>query len=200
MVSRCSVAQVTQRPGCSCFATSVSTLTTGSQATVRPIGCLVAPERAACCGLPCGATGTRTRIEVSERPSTETEIVRVFNTLAGASARSALASRLMAGVSRAGYCGRLPRQPDRSLPEAYCAAPRLNETARAPKIPEKIFDMACPPLFCVAARANRFTTRAAMAGSERRYHITVYKNIFDASGTSFGAARSHRSRLSPCPN
>ena len=33
-ITRAAAAQVTQRPGCSNFATSVKTLTTGSQATV----------------------------------------------------------------------------------------------------------------------------------------------------------------------
>src|SRR5260370_6925125 len=67
--------QVTQRPGCSCLATSVNTLTTGSHPTVT----LRSPDfskegaeeplRDAC------ATGTRTRTEASDRPSGQIEIV-----------------------------------------------------------------------------------------------------------------------------
>src|SRR4051812_29055152 len=76
------IVQVTQRPGCSCFATSVSTLTTGSQARVRATGCLLTAGAGELLRASLRATGTRTRIEVSERPSTETEIVRVCSALA----------------------------------------------------------------------------------------------------------------------
>src|SRR4051794_30975572 len=125
--------QVTQRPGCSCFATSVSTLTTGSHATVRATDCLLTLGAGGVlrASLRVCATGTRTRTEVSERPSTPTEIVWVFNEIVGASARSALACRLtVATATGAASCC-----PRRSLPDANCAAPKLSETAIAPKIP-----------------------------------------------------------------
>src|SRR5260370_776210 len=88
--------QVTQRPGWSCLATSVNTLTTGSHATVT----LRSPDfskegaeeplRDAC------ATGTRTRTEVSDRPSGRIEIVCVSTPdRATPAARSALTARLM---------------------------------------------------------------------------------------------------------
>src|SRR6266545_4573718 len=70
---------VTQRPGCNNFATSVSTLTVGSQATailrsgLRSAGLAGAGGRLRA-SL---ATETRTRIEVSVRLSTFIEIVRV---------------------------------------------------------------------------------------------------------------------------
>src|SRR3954449_216632 len=162
-------AQVTQRPGCSCFATSVSTLTTGSHATVRATGCLLTAAAGAVlrASLRVCATGTRTRTEVSERPSTTTEIVCVFDDTVDTSARSALACRLTVACS----AGTEACWPRRSLPEASCAAPKLSETASAPKIPENTWDMACPPLsLSVAATANRFTTQAAMSGSERGDH------------------------------
>src|SRR5438105_2812941 len=69
---------VTQRPGCSNFATSVSTLTVGSQATailrsgLRSAGLVAGGGRLRASF----ATGTRTTIEVSTRLSTFIEIVR----------------------------------------------------------------------------------------------------------------------------
>src|SRR5207253_1253804 len=144
----------------SCLATSVNTLTTGSHATVRVTGCLVSTGvlRASC-----RATGTRTRIEVSDSPSTDTEIVRVFNALAGCPARSALVSRLMVAA-----CGATAvdcrAKPTRSLPEAYCAAPRLSVTARVPRIPEKSFDMACPPLILCRCKREQVHNAGCYVG------------------------------------
>src|SRR5947199_1474203 len=87
--------QVTQRPGCSSFATSVSTLTVGSQAT--------AILRSALAGLVGAGTlrasfamGTRTSTEVSARLSTRSWIVRVGVAAAGIlTSRSPLALRLI---------------------------------------------------------------------------------------------------------
>src|SRR5258708_37643588 len=89
-------AQVTQRPGCSRFATSVSTLTAGSQATAR-----LSPERshdgAEAPPRAAWAMGIRTSTVVADTPLSCSEMVweRVADraTLAG---RSALAERLMA--------------------------------------------------------------------------------------------------------
>src|SRR6202140_3169603 len=92
--------QVTQRPGCSRFATSVSTLTTGSQAAARlspdrSHDGAETPPRAAC------ATGMRTSTVVADTPFSRSEIVwegvSDRATLAG---RSALAERLV-GVAGA---------------------------------------------------------------------------------------------------
>src|ERR1700731_2726932 len=89
-------AQVTQRPGCSRFATSVSTLTTGSQATAR-----LSPERSHDgAGAPpraAWATGMRTSTVVADTPLSCIEMVwEGVSDGATLAERSALAERLIA--------------------------------------------------------------------------------------------------------
>ena len=111
------VAQVTQRPGSSCLATSVKTLTTGSHATVI----LRSPDfRNAGAEEPlreAWATGTRTKTEVSDRPYGRIEIVCISTPdRATPAARSVLTSRLMVVTGMlTGFC----KAADRSRPDAY---------------------------------------------------------------------------------
>src|ERR1043166_1549260 len=89
--------------------------------------------------------------------------------------------------------------PTRSLPEAYCAAPRLNEIARVPKIPEKIFDMACQPLFLCRRDGKQIQSAGVYAGFRTdRSHKCVQK-YFAATGTTFWARSHPGSRSSPLP-
>jgi hypothetical protein len=116
------------------LATSVNTLTTGSQATVLPAPDLFrseagAPERAS------RATGTRIRTDVSARLFSRSEIVWVW--IAGPAtrvARSALAERLMTAADESAELTGLaaPCWP-RSRPDA--TAPKVSERAIAAKIP-----------------------------------------------------------------
>ena len=107
---------VTQRPGSSCLATSVNTLTTGSQATAAvplpdfTIEGADEPLRAI------SAAGTRTSTEVSERPWSRSEIVRVRAAgVASRASRSALAARLIVlTIGPVLVCG----LPVRSSPDA----------------------------------------------------------------------------------
>jgi hypothetical protein len=134
--------QVTQRPGCNCFATSVSTLTGGSQATVdlRSEDRLImegaaGPLRASL------AAGIRITTEVAERLSSRSDIVRVCTDAAAAVARSVLAARLMV-ASEVAAGARVPvksRVPARSRPHA--TAPKASETVIAAKIPFDNGDM-----------------------------------------------------------
>src|ERR1700733_9986326 len=87
--------QVTHRPACSRLATSVRTLTTGSQATGRSLPGLVHSGAL----RPAWATGMRTSTEVSVSPSRCSEMVRVGPPVdATTVARSALVARLIAGA------------------------------------------------------------------------------------------------------
>jgi hypothetical protein len=125
--------QVTQRPGSSRLEISVSTLTTASHASFRSPDLPSEVSRAA------WATGTRTSIEVSERPSSRSEIVCVRP--AGAdttAARSALASRLMpmpAADDEETWEVEASEALLRLRPEAICAALNISETANTPRIP-----------------------------------------------------------------
>src|SRR5882672_8728634 len=126
------VFQVTQRPGCSSLATSVSTLTIGSQATasLRSAGLVIrGPDGAL---RACLATGMRIRIEVSASASSRRAIVRVWPGAATAAERSVLAARLMAASDS--VVPALSRGAvTRSRPHA--TAPKLSEMATAAKIP-----------------------------------------------------------------
>ena len=193
--------QVTQRPGSSSLATSVNTLTTGSHATFRSPGLANKVSRAA------WATGTRTSTDVSERPSSRSEIVCVRAADAGTpAARSALAARLMPapadyqGNLQNGDCETRPR----SRPEANCTAPNVSETADAPRIPLnrawlETCDMLRPPSFVAPRRSdkqrdgNREVLRVG-------HHLTVYEKKSWRRGTTPGAARHPASRLFPLPH
>src|SRR5437763_1584928 len=99
---------VTHRPGCSSFATSVRTLTGGSQATailllaglvtggvgLGPLRVSLRASLEACLDTSL-ATGTRTSTEVSATPSCRSAMVWVWPGDAGTAARSALAARLV---------------------------------------------------------------------------------------------------------
>lgn len=136
------LAQVTQRPGCSCFATSVNTLTGGSHATARlrsDDGLIM--EGAAGPLRACLAAGIRITTEVAERLSSRSDIVRVGTDATAAVARSVLAARLMM-ASEVTACARVPvksRVPARSRPHA--TAPKASEMVIAAKIPFDNRDM-----------------------------------------------------------
>jgi hypothetical protein len=140
---RAGFSQVTQRPGSSRLATSVSTLTGGSQATAvfRTGGFTTAGAGTllrASLPFPC-VTGRRIRTEVAVSASSRSEIVRVGAAEPAApSARSALAARLMASeVTAEAWV------PPRSRFAAR-AAPNVRETAIAPIIPLDSCDIALP--------------------------------------------------------
>src|SRR6202165_5469445 len=134
---------VTQRPGASCFAISVRTLTAGSQATaILPLAAFSSegaeePLSAA------WATGIRTSTEVSETPFNCSEMVWVgVGDTATPAARSVLVARLMAVK---GVPAEACRSPVRSRPKANCAAPNVSETANTAKIPRENCDMCIGP-------------------------------------------------------
>src|SRR5712664_1362243 len=137
------LSQVTQRPGSSRLATSVSTLTGGSQATVVFRACGFATGGAGTllrASFPTSfVTGRRIRTEVAVSASSRSEIVRVGAAEPAAPlARSALAARLMASeVTAEAWV------PPRSRFAAR-AAPNVSETAIAPKIPLDSCDIALP--------------------------------------------------------
>ena len=189
------VLQVTQRPGSSCFATSVNTLTTGSHATVAFRSPDLVNEGAEEL-LPVSmrlslTTGRRTRIEVSERLSSRNEIVRVC--AAGPAtpvARSVLAARLIAaaGVSNS-FCA--PEM--RSRPDANCAAPTVSETPIAAKIPVASFDM----LFVPRPMAIKDITPGEPAGSGSRLSLNRVLKKLETAGTTPGACASFRQPVIP---
>src|ERR1043166_7166150 len=76
--------------------------------------------------------------------------------------------------------------PTRSLPEAYCAAPRLNETASVPKIPEKIFDMACPPLILCRCKREQVHNAGCYVGFGTSGSLNCVRKYFGRRGTSSG--------------
>ena len=104
-----------QRPGSSCFATSVKMLTTGSQATVL----FQTPDFVTCGGVgreraSLLTTGTRSRIEVSAKLSNRSAMVWVGVGDGTTVTRSALAVRLTpVSGARLTVC-----RPTRSWPEA----------------------------------------------------------------------------------
>ena len=190
--------QVTQRPGSSCLATSVNTLTTGSHATFRPPGLANEVSRAA------WASGTRISTDVSERPSSRSEIVRVRRADADTPVgRSALAERLMPApedskeTCKTGACETRPR----SRPEANCTAPNVSKTADAPKIPLikawlETCDMLRPPLFIAPRRPvkQRDGNHGVLKAGD---HLTVYEKNSLAAGTTPGAQASSRQPVIP---
>src|SRR4051794_24592677 len=89
--------------------------------------------------------------------------------------------------------------PTRSLPDAYWAAPKLKETARAPNIPEKSFDMACPPSILCRCKREQVHNAGCYVGFGTRSSLNRVHKSFGHCGTSAGAERSHGSRLSPLP-
>src|SRR5258708_17730523 len=130
-------AHVRHGPGWSCLATSVSTLTTGSQAPAdfRLAGPRTG-ERFRTSSR--NAAGKRMKMEVAESRSSRTDIVWLCP--AGVLTlwtRSDLAPRL---IQLAPLW--LPSCPvaARSLPDANGMAPNPTDTAVAPRLPETIFD------------------------------------------------------------
>lgn len=132
------------------MATSVRTLTTGSQATVG----VPAPdfsEAGEDASLRVAwAAGMRTSTDVSDAPLSCSEMVRIGAPQTDAAAiRSALANRLTAmagGVLETGGLEIGWTAPERSRPIANCTAPKVNESAIVPKIPVVNLDMAAPAI------------------------------------------------------
>src|SRR5262245_38027571 len=130
---------VTHLPGCNSLATSVSTLTTGSHATIffalSPTG-----FAAGCAGarLRTSFTGMRTSTEVSARLSTLSSTVRAGSAACGTLAsRSPLAVRLTPAAP-AGSPSASKRSASVGLeaaaPAPICTAPSTTTAASAPKM------------------------------------------------------------------
>lgn len=143
-----------QRPGASCLATAVRTLTTGSHATGRvpaddplPVPTVDGALRAASAASP---EGIRTMTEESVMPGTLKEIVTPPRTAATGS-RSPLAERstLTAVDSPTGMAAAAsPRWtgPSKSFPAdtSRCTAPSASTAATTPRVPEAMFDICRP--------------------------------------------------------
>ena len=134
-----------QRPGASCLATAVRTLTTGSQATGRlpaddPLPTVDAGALRASAASP---DGMRTITDESSDPGTLNEIVTPL-TGATAASRSPFAERstliTIASVRAGTVTDASPRctGPSRSLPAdtSRCTAPSASIPAITPRVPE----------------------------------------------------------------
>ena len=190
---------MTQRPGWSCLAISVNTLTTGSQATVNfrspdfINNGAEGPLRAS------RATGMRTRTDVSESPYNRSEIVRVGTAAAPAprAARSALAARLMEASD---VLGEFCVAPERSRPDANWTAPptpHISETASAANNPLDSCDMMRSSLAPWRSGTQRERDGPVLKAG---YHLTVCKKNSRGWGTTLGVLRHPDSRLSPLPH
>lgn len=170
-----SSAHVTQRPGSSSLATSVRTLTTGSQATVvfrSPDFIIEGAGRLRASSLTLSfAAGMRTSTEVSGMPLSRNAMVWVCPGASLTGARSALAARLMP-VSGAAEATR--PMPVRSRPNASCTAPHATEIANAPKTALDICDMAVCPSPHWRSDQQRGSKQP---GSGTGHHLTVYEKI-----------------------
>src|SRR5258708_7126784 len=200
-------AHVTQRPGWSCLATSVSTLTTGEQATVdfRLAGPRTG-ERFRTSSR--NAAGKRMRMEVAESRSSRTDIVWLCP--AGVLTlwtRSDLAPRL---IQLAPLW--LPSCPvaGRSLPDANGMAPNPTDTAVAPRIPETILDKKIldkksldmmEPGVAVQFAVRRSATQRGprQQGSRILYHLTVCKNSSSKREQFWRFGVFSKAGYPPCP-
>ncbi len=188
-----------QRPGCRRFATSVRTLTTGSQATagLRLPG-LISRDAGGQIAATASTAGMRIRIEVSARPSSRIEIVRVGTEGAGSAVtRSALAARLtVRGMPRRSKAGsaKTTTRPRSDHGRMRIARRRTSAKWRsAPRIPLILRDMAVSPSPLGDQRHNVMSWEQ---GPRTGDHLTVSK-IFAGAGTSFGAGESFRQPVIP---
>lgn len=177
--------QVMQRPGASCLATAVRTLTTGSQA----IGRLPADEplptveagalRASAASL----DGIRTMTEELSDPGTLNEIVTPPDGEAAAS-RSPFADRststLTGPADAVDSIAASPRciGPSRSLPAdtSKCTAPKASAPANTPRVPEARLAI-CHPFAtphncsCAIQRGLRDFRSGTAAGRHDKYRV-----------------------------
>src|ERR1700738_1000853 len=184
-------AQVTQRPGGSSLATSVNTLTTGSQATVTlrsPDFSSVGTEEWPWVAW---ATGMRTRTDISACPFSRSEIVRVrMSGRATPAARSTLAARLtaVAGVP----CGSCT-PPERSRPNASGTALSVSETAIAAKTPRDSCGMVVDP----SPDGDQRHNAREPAGFSGRLSLNRVQKYLEGAGTSPGVWESSRQPVIP---
>ena len=186
-----SARQVTQRPGSSSFATSVKTLTGGSQATDFSISRASAAPPGGCAVLPWRRErGPAPRCRQVRRRSA---MVRTWPGATLVTSRLALAARL---IPSSGTVAATCRRPMRSWPDASWAAPNVAETAKAAKIPLRICDMSV----CPSPHGDHRTQRTKARGSARFRSLNRVRKYFEGPwNNSGGLGVIPAAGYSPCP-